>query len=121
MNAGNAQILENTQIMTEFAIAFAAIYMYIGENASTIVRSKPIAEDITATLKYLSDIESFYANLKTGDPDFDRRIDAVSKGDICKYFSKTNTITNLTECSLLGKQAATRGLVGLNSYLLANL
>jgi len=107
----------------ETCLLFGTIYVYVLENASTYLREKPISVEYVSIFNKMTTVQDFIVgqllDTEKGLGKNEELKDTVMS-NLCDMIKLTDPVIE-RNCMSLGGGAATRGLIGLNSFTLQAL
>ena len=107
----------------ELGLLFATIYAYVQSDATTYLRNKPIAEEYATIFRKMTMVQDFLiGDLLDTEKGLGKNTELQNtvRSNLCEVITLSDKIVE-SLCTTLGGGAATRGLIGLNSFTLSAL
>lgn len=113
---------QSDHYLYELTLLYCIQYTYIGENRTTIVRGRPIADEWNDTYNNFTESQDFYLNTLLDEKEgvgMNSELVNIVKGDLCSIMNITTTSASL--CRMLKGGILQAGIVGMNSFFLTAL
>ena len=114
ISASMSRLVKTDSYTTTNALVFAALYEYISEDASTMVKNQPIASNWEAEYNTLLGLAGYFNEFdnQSSNKEFNDNIDMLLTGDLCPLLFTERP------CYIEGAGRASKGIIGMLEFML---